>query len=370
MAMYTISIANLNEFRESREAWNGLARRMHFPSIFCTWEWIYTWWEHFGEAYDPLILFIRNGSELAGILPLALGRSATGDWLKGRTLTYCGSNELYPDHLDIICAPQEADACLDAVLDFLTDDYTDWEVLKLSALADDSRIMARLTTSAVPLQWESRRISAARFIPLSGSFDNYLNTFDKKQRYNLRSRRKKLLEQHDMRYVVCDSPRYAEGLNTLFRLHSLRAEKKKIVSSFSGDRIVRYHNALVGRLEPSAVWLRWLECDGAPIAAAYNFEFEGCVFSYQKGFDPAWERFGPGMVIVYEAIQEAFARGYHEYNFLRGGEEYKDTWTPHSRALLHCNIYNSTIRGGLTMASTRSLHSVKQCIKKLVGHGA
>jgi CelD/BcsL family acetyltransferase involved in cellulose biosynthesis len=76
------------------------------------------------------------------------------------------------------------------------------------------------------------------------------------------------------------------------------------------------------------------------------------------------------MVMVYEAIQEAFARGYREYNFLRGGEEYKDTWTPHSRALFHCNIYNTTIRGGLTMASARSIGSVKRCLKKLAGHGA
>jgi hypothetical protein len=367
--MYTVSIADLNEFRDSREPWNTLVRQMHFPSIFCTWEWIYTWWEYFGEQYEPLILFIYNRSELVGIFPLARRKRITRDWLMGRTLTYCGSNELYPDHLDIICSQKEAYGCLNAVFSFLAREYKDWETLSLSTLAEDSTIVARLMTNDAPFRFESRRTSMAPFVPLSGSFDDYINTFDSKQRYNFRSRRKKLYEQHGMKYVACDPSRQSDGLKILFKLHELRAQRKNIVSTFRGDQMFEYHNTLVNRLnQHSVVSLRFLKNEKETIAASYNFTFEGRVFSYQKGIDPAWERFGPGMVIVYEAIQEAFARGYHEYNFLRGGEEYKNTWTKHHRDLFLYNIYNNSVRGMLARISSCSIRSVKRRVKALSRH--
>ena len=59
--MYTVKIATLKQFQESKEIWNRLASEMVFPSIFCTWEWVYTWWEHFGESYEPVIFFVCEG---------------------------------------------------------------------------------------------------------------------------------------------------------------------------------------------------------------------------------------------------------------------------------------------------------------------
>jgi len=87
--MYTVKVASIDEFRESKEAWNELVSKLAFPSIFCTWEWIYTWWEHFGDKYQLLILFIYEGAELKGIFPLALRKSVLkNDWLTGRIFFY------------------------------------------------------------------------------------------------------------------------------------------------------------------------------------------------------------------------------------------------------------------------------------------
>jgi CelD/BcsL family acetyltransferase involved in cellulose biosynthesis len=157
-------------------------------------------------------------------------------------------------------------------------------------------------------------------------------------------------------------------LNVLFKLHELRAQRKNIVSTFQGTELLQYHNSLVNRInQQSTVWLRFLKNEETTAAALYAFAFEGRVFYYQIGIDPAWERFGPGMVIIYEALQEAFAHGYHEYNFLRGGEEYKTTWTQHHRDLFLCNVYNNSTMGTLARTSSRSIHSVKSRVKALYG---
>ena len=365
--MYTVSVADIAEVQDRRVEWNALVRQMAFPSIFCTWEWIYTWWEHFGTRYEPVILFIRREGELAGILPLALRKSSGGGWLAGRALTFCGADELYTDHLDLISAPEDAVLCLEAVLHFLSDDFTDWTALNLPALAEDSRIASRLAADTAPFAWEAQPTSAARFISLEGEFDSYRSSLSKKRRNTLTSSRKKLVEQHGMRYVACAPADFSAGLDRVFRLHNLRASRTGIVSTFSRPEIVAYHNDLVRRLEPSVVWLRWLDCDGATIAAEYDFAFEGCVFHYQKGFDPAWGRFSPAVILELETIREAFEAGCHEYNFLRGGEEYKDSLARQGRALFHGCLYNSTLRAGLAKASTRSARSVRRYLKLLVG---
>src|SRR3972149_5756027 len=140
--MYKVKIATIKEFNECKDIWNKLALSINIPSIFCTWEWIYTWWEHFGEKYEPLILFIYKDTELFGILPLVSRKAIfKNGWLTGGILSYCGSNELYPDHLDIICAKEDAEQCVQAVLNFLSSEYKDWDVLNISLFSEESNLM-------------------------------------------------------------------------------------------------------------------------------------------------------------------------------------------------------------------------------------
>src|SRR5512135_656505 len=100
-------------FEQSQAEWNRLVQSMARPAVFCTWEWIEAWWRHFGHRFEPVMFFIYRGADLVGILPLALRRLIIEDAvLAGRALTYCGSQELGSDHLDIICAPADAESCL------------------------------------------------------------------------------------------------------------------------------------------------------------------------------------------------------------------------------------------------------------------
>jgi hypothetical protein len=367
--MYTVKIANLDEFVKSKDAWNNLASSIPVPSIFCTWEWIYTWWEHFGAMYKPLILFIYKNSDLTGILPLASYRAFFNrECVAGRILTYCGSRELYPDHLDIIATPENAEPCLDAVRFFLLTDYKNWDICDLKLLAEGSNLISWFDkvrqTDNFQLEMRKKEASFARFILLKGNFEDYINTFDTRQRYNLRSRRKKI-EQLGFTYTSCDPLQEPKGLDTLFEIHALRSKKKKIQSTFIDAEISKFHKSLAKRINNQGwVSLRFLKNDKQIMAASYNFIYQGRVFSYQKGMDPHWERYGPGKAIVYEAIREAFQNGNQEYNFLQGNEEYKSGWTEKKRILFTVKIFNNTLGGSVS----KGLLNFKDVIKKYFNH--
>lgn len=368
--MYKVKIADIKEFQENRERWNHLTLVMNIPSIFCTWEWIYTWWEHFGNAYEPLILFIYKDTELKGILPLAFHKTTSiinnlNNSSIGRILSYCGSIELYPDHLDIICPKEEANPCLDAVFDFLSSEYRNWDVLQISLLTDGSNLLSYFNKGNKHFDSAIKQSSVAPFISLSDNFGEYIKKFNSKQRYNIKSRQTKLYEQFGVKYIACNPSQIFEGLKTLFHLHELRAKRKDIMSTFKGPHLFNFHYALSQRISKHDwIWLRFLKTKEEIISVAYGIQYGKHLFYYQIGLNPEWERYGPGAVLIYEVIQEAFSRNYKEFDFLRGNEEYKKTWTQNHRALFDMKIYNRTLCGNFSKIIFSSRNMVKRYLNK------
>lgn len=357
--MYKVKIATIKEFIESKDTWNKLTLAMNIPSVFCTWEWVYTWWEHFGQKYEPLILFIHKEKELIGIFPLALHKD-TG-WLTGRIISYCGSNELYPDHLDIICSKENAKQCVNAVFDFLSSDYKDWDVLNISLLSEGSNLMFHVNTNSA-LTADIKQRSVAPFLAMNGSFDDYLNGFGNKKRYNLKKKHKILCEKHRVGYTSCDPSQITEGIKALFYLHELRAKSKRITSTFRGEQLFNFHNALAERISKNDwLWLRFLKSNsGEIISAFYGFALDGHLFYYQLGLDPEWEAYSPGIVLFYEVLKEVFAKNYKEFDFLRGNEEYKSSWTQNNRALFTINVYNNTLRASFLKKAAQARYLISR----------
>src|SRR3990170_1341535 len=227
--MYTVKAVHSDEFRNSRDKWNNLALSMKHPSIFCTWEWIYTWWEYFGNLYDPLILFIYKNTELIGIFPLAARNMIVEDViLPGRVLSFCGSKELYSDHTDIICEESNAPFCMNAAIDFLMSEYRQWDVLHLSYISEDSNFLNLMNTTNTTLEMDCIQVSSASYITLSGSFEDYNMSLSKNLKNNLKRTRKKLYDEFAINHTCFTPDRYPNSIQELFVLHKLRADEKRI----------------------------------------------------------------------------------------------------------------------------------------------
>lgn len=361
---YTVHRATIEEFRESRASWNRLVSTMRFAPPFCTWEWIFTWWEQFGTEHELVPLFITDGGELRGILPLFRRRGSTaGHWLTGATLDYCGATEVYPDHLDIICAPEDALACVAAALDFLSADLPGWAWTRLPTLAQDSDLLRAQDLSRGKLQVAVRQVSVAPYVALAGSFDDYLGRLPKKDRYKIKSPRKKMIEEGKLRYAAFESAEFETALRTLFELHARRAEVKGITSTFDRSSIFEFHRALLRRLHPNDVMLRCLKDEAGIVAVLYGLRCGGRIFFYQLGYNPDWSWASPGVVIISEAIREAFAMGCTEFNFLQGDEPYKHMFTREARALFDCYLYNATFSGRLARGAFALRERLKAAVR-------
>jgi len=347
------------EFLASRHKWNALAEKVRYPSVFCSWDWIATWWEHYSAGRELRLLMIYCDGQLKGILPLFLQRRWAGrDARVGRILGYCTATDLYPDPLDIVCADVDADACIEAVLAYLQRPPRDWDVLHLRFLTEDGHLL-RAMGDARAYRARIEKVSAAPYIPITGSYDDYLGELSANERSNIRRRRRKLIEGRGAVYTDFRSDDAQRVLHTLFELHQRRAAEKNIDSSFGRDGVFAFHRDLLNRLDRNRVWLRGLRQNNEIIAVFYGFVAGGRISYYQLGYDPRWADFSPGSVLLQETIREAFDGGLTEYNFLQGEEEFKYRWTRQARPLYAVDLFNSSLCGHVS----RSLTAVKQLLK-------
>jgi CelD/BcsL family acetyltransferase involved in cellulose biosynthesis len=128
--------------------------------------------------------------------------------------------------------------------------------------------------------------------------------------------------EHEPRFRLADDPARLEAdLDTLFALHEARWG---VGSTDFAGRDRAFQRAFARRaFERGWLRLRFLEADGAPVAADYALRFAGREAGYQGGRDPAWTSSGVGFVILAHAMREALADGVREYRLLRGGQEFK-----------------------------------------------
>jgi hypothetical protein len=88
-------LKDTREFATLRKEWGELYDSCPLATPFQSWEWLYSWWEAYGEDYRLRLITLRDGgSLLAGLLPLMVPRGPS----LGRLLLMGGDKiTLYSD---------------------------------------------------------------------------------------------------------------------------------------------------------------------------------------------------------------------------------------------------------------------------------
>jgi CelD/BcsL family acetyltransferase involved in cellulose biosynthesis len=366
---FRVELVTPAQMMASRAQWDALLARSRQPVVFLSWSWIASWLESDPAGRQPRILFIRNASdELLGILPLARRRTRVGI-LPASVLTFCGV-ELYPDHLDLVCA-QDADgqAMLAACFAFFGSMGERSAVLDLPFLAAEG-FFARYLQGGTSGSYAIETITpvSSSYADLSEGYEAYLSRMSKKKRYNLTRERKILCEQHGALFERIDAPdSIAGGIDSLFELHAKRAVDKGLASNFAGADLNRFHRSLAAALSGTGqVRLYRLKVPQGPIATLYGFAM-GREFSfYQIGFDPAWKKFSPGKVTISMALEQLAAEGVGLFDFLAGEDEYKQYWVSGRRQMLSFVGFDRSVAGYLSRLGYRALGYARRVRRRLM----
>lgn len=331
--------------------------------------WLLAWWRHLGGG-ELRTLAVRSEGRLAGIWPMFVWAGSA------RQLTPLGNGA--SDHVDLLAAPGHESAAAAAILAHLaraggwdTADFRDLPATSALLAAPIPRGIAAervddepcpvLTFPASAEKWTAPRggvrgrageddpspgepsfpASSPNRTPMEPAADGSVaGTGDtaedeklsavvpagllKKLRYY----RRRLDRAFTVRWDEATGPASLAALfGALVRLHAARWAKQGVAGMLDSPRVVAFHRDVAAAfLARGMLRLYGLRLDGEVAAVWYGFAANRRVHYYLGGFDPAFDRYSVGTVIVGHATRRALEGGAAELDFLRGREAYKYAW--------------------------------------------
>ncbi len=318
--------------------WENLAR--HANAAPFLWPgWIHRWWRAFGAGRLQILTAYENG-RLVGVLPLRCLRGALSSTTGSDTPLFglLAANETAVKQLAHALFSEKPPR-ID--LSFLSS--TDAGVPLVYAAADTARY--RVFTDS---------IQAAPYVAIDGDWEAYERGLRRKFRSELRRRRRRLEEEGQLTLEISEGKeRLGELLEEGFRVEA-SGWKGSYGTSINSRPATRRFYTEVAQWAAERGWLRlaFLRLNGRALAFDYCLEHDKTHYLLKTGYDPAYGRFGPGMIIRYLMLARAFSEGIATYDFLGLGSDFawKREWASAQEERLFLHMFAPTAPGFLGRA--------------------
>ncbi len=330
---YVVEINSIEQLAGYKLLWNALLRQTSGASAFQSYDWLESYWRHFGADQQLRVLIVYVDVDPIGILPLVIRKESTrAGWV--RVLTY-------PLHdWGTFYGPigPNPTATLLAGIRHVARTARDWDLMDFRWVDADSHDRRRTPTAMRAAGFEPDRQPWAQsgVVRFEGDWEAYWGGRTKKWRHNVRRCERRLQEQGRVTYIRYrpEGEAYGDGDPRwdLFEACVALAEKSWQGASETGTtlshetiqpflRDVHQQAAKNGQLD-----LNLLLVDGRPVAFVYNYHFQGNVYGLRMGYDPDFAAFGPGTVLLRNVLQDSFDRGDSYYDLGIGSLCCKRHW--------------------------------------------
>ncbi len=369
--------------------WSELGRQVPFR----TWEWLSTWWHHYGrpapkERIAPRLscLEVCNGQGNTLAIAPWYGRWSPA---RGWVVRFLGSGEVCSDYLSVLCEPGWEPQVSTLLAEWLvqraesprgerqgrppTTDHSPgipaWDLLELDGFDAGDQVMRHLAEAlrqrGVAVHWEPGP-SCWRIV-LPDSWEEYLATrMSRNQRKQLRRLERNLVKSGRVTFhhVVHESD-LPEATRILVDLHQRRHEFLGRPGCFASPRYTAFHLEVIpAMLRAGRLLMAWSYLDGEPAAIEYTMLGDDAIYFYQGGMDPEKAHASPGRVMTMLMLQHVIECGYRAFDFLRGDETYKAHWRaePRPSAVLRAVPPRGVAR--LRYGAWALARGAKRCIRR------
>ena len=322
-------IEDSSAFAQLEPFWNRLVAESVANTCHSTFEWLFTWWRHFGADRRLLLLVAYEHDMPVGLAPLYVGNGTT----EPRDLHFLGQG--LSDYADII-APRERPDILKELVAAVLMRRQLWDGIDLEEISAESPSRGFLDgvreAGSVPAVWQTT--VRCPYLPIEGSWEAFYAGMGKGFRHEVRnklnrwnnlnrSRRNGL----ELRYVdrrgvdsvfvdevvaLSDERQSADGHRSPFLNHPDQEFLREVLPLMGQRNQLR-----VGELR----------CGDALLAFMLAYHWQGVVYTWNTQYDPAYAEYSLGRIALVSLAEQSFREGCHELDFMRGEEPYKFQWT-------------------------------------------
>lgn len=316
--------------------WDRLYAEAGGTNPFLSFSWTRACRETVAAGLDLFVITIWRAGLLTGIAPLCIERR-----LGFRTLRFIGDGR--SDYLGFLAAPDGAADRL--LMQALSDLSGDWDIAllrqlatpftKLHQLAPPERLMLHCTqwTSSAYCDWEGDWES------LHGAGPPWLR--------EMRKRRRKFNRDGGTTVKFTGAAAIAQ-LGVVAAIERNSWKGREAVARLQPGPGQQLLGRAFDRMAEAALWLAF--SDDRAVAFQVAFRTPQRLWLYQASYDERFARTRAGSVLAYVALEEAWANGAREYDYLAGEEPYKLERTSKLRPIHHLAAHTRKPRGWLAWA--------------------
>lgn len=317
-------VTDAEELEALRPEWSALWERAPSATPFQSPEWLLPWWRRFGGE-GLWTLALRRDGELAGLAPLFVyidpGAGTRQVTLVGNGLT---------DHLGVLLAPELVEEGAAALLAHLAERRDRWDVCDFRDLPEASPLLIASLPEALAAETSAEEPSPALSLP--PSVERLEEAVPAKLLKKLDYYRRRAGREGGLQVEAAGEEDAGSAFDTLAGLHRARWAERGEPGVLDGPGVEAFHREVISGFAARG-WLRLytLHVGGRVAASHYGFLARGRAYYYLGGFDPEFDKLGPGNLVVRHAIEDAVRAGAREFDFLRGREAYKYSWGAEDR---------------------------------------
>ena len=366
-------IADFENLTSYQQQWDDLAGN----DVFRSWTWMSTWWKHYGESNDlHVLLFFEDssrdlmmepGKRLVGILPTYIHQH----FAKGRVVSLVGDGEVCSDHLEVIATEQDKLSISVAAAQYFVENSNLWDVTYFNAIGRDCAGLMGLA-EALEIQGCNLTLTpnVGRWsVSLPDDWESFLSMQSKSHRKKLRRLdRGAFGNENSEWFQVQTKEEFEKAWPILIDLHQRRRNSLDEPGCFASVRWADFHKEVAQQLLlQDKLRLSWMELDGNPIAAEYQYASPGATHAYQGGLDPDRMKNQPGRLSLMRTIQQAIQDGQQVFDFMRGDEPYKLQWKAEAIETVDIRAVSPSIKGRLRNQAITHAKSVLGIARTTVG---
>lgn len=364
--IHTGTYESWSQLEECIAGWNAILRENRSLSIFCTPEWMGSWWKAFGANKRMIALaFLTESNTLSALVPLYFDEIRTPLSKKLTVLRLIGDGSGDSDGLDLIARPGFELACAQALLNWLAE-RSDWDVCSLNTVKSGSFAVKGLSQALKRVNWPfvlKTRPNSAVCLPRSWS--QYVDRLSPSFRPLVTRYPRKLAKHYQVRIHRCEDVHDLEkGLEILFSLHTKRWNLVNEPGSFgSQERTEFYQQMAEGFLCKGWLELWFLELNGAVAAAQFCFRYGDTVSILQEGFDPKFVADKVGYALRAAMLKHFIETGVKHYDFLGGIAAHKQSWGAEPGEYLHLDFARPRSPGSIYLSCRTTLAKSKEWLR-------
>lgn len=353
--MIHIKVLKKHSFKDAQKYWNLLEKKVDNVPLVCTWEWVATWIEHFGDIVDYTFFVGFDGDKVVGItlitkeatrwLPVPVNAYHLGtqgeplrDWIHMVNNNILALDSYYGEYIQALTA--------------VVMDTFNWEELLIE---DANPVFAEefkksLRKYNIPTREVIETCHIVNLDRIRKSNKTVLEYLSADTRYQIK-RNLKEFQELDVEYAET-LPQAISILDELIVLQKESFQKKGRRSPFASSRFTKFQYAILKkRFSKGNIILFRVRSKRLGTVGCFSlYNDNKTAFGYLCGLrdystleintiNP--KRLKPGFVMHALCMQECLERGINEYNFSIGNEPYKKEFTSETKKLVTLKLQKS-----------------------------